>query len=185
MACTLAAAAAGANTITFTFLEDGPGDLGSPTRTFTDSGISLTATSSGPNLYAKTGGGDENGLGLLGTLDNEITPKTFIQLTVPTSPISSLKLIFLGSVQSGEIADIYFSPTLGSLGTLIGTVGSDGSFDISAIGPGYIGITGGGTGGANVLLDSVTATIPDGGTTVALLGSALTLLGVFRRKLVA
>ena len=174
-----------ANAATFTFLEDGTGDLGSPTATFTEDGISLTATSSGPNLFAKTGGGDETGLGLAGTSDNEITSSTFIQLTVPTVPVSSLQLLFLGSVQSGEMAQIYFSTTLGTLGSLIGTVNADGSFDVSGLGPGYIGIAGGGTGGANVLLDSVTATIPDGGTTVVLLGSSLTALGFMRRKLLA
>ena len=146
------AIAARADLITFTFLENGSGDLGSPSHTFTESGISLTATSSGPHLFAKTGGGDENGLGLAGTDDNEITAATFIQLTVPTVPGSSLKTLSLGSVQSGELAEIFFSKTLGTLGTQIGTVSADGTFDISSLGPGYIGISGGGTGGAITML---------------------------------
>jgi len=180
------ALAAQAVPVTWTFQEDGLGDLGSSTRTFTEMGVSLTATSSGPNLYAKSSGGDETGLGLVGTADHEITGRTFIQLTMPTVPLSSLKFIFLGSVQQGELANIYFSPVPGVLGTKLGTVTSDSSFDISGLGAGYLGISGGGKGGADVLLDSVTADVrvPDSGTTVAMLGCALAALGLVRRKLV-
>jgi hypothetical protein len=184
-ACMAFALATQANTVTFTFQENGPGTLGA-SSTFTESGISLTATAqAGQTLYAKNQGGDETGLGLTDEEDHEIDGSHFLQLTVPTSPVTSLKLIFLGSVQSGELAKIYFSSTLGTLGSQIGTVSSDGSFDISALGPGYIGITGGGTGGANVLLNSLTVeTVPDCGSTVALLGAGLTCIGMLRRKLV-
>lgn len=181
------ALAAQANTITFTFLENGNGDLG-PSSTFTEGGITLTATASpGEHLYAKNGGGDENGLGLAALDDHEIDADHFIQLTVPTVPGSSLKLLFLGSVQPGELANLYFSTTLGVLGSPIlgGTVTSDGFFDISSLGPGYIGITGGGIAGGNVLLDAVTAEVPDCGMTFAMLAGTFTVLGIARRKLIA
>jgi len=172
-------------TINYTFLENGANvNLGS-SSTFTENGISLTAYASpGQELYAKMGGGDENGLGIASDSDHEINPKTYIQLQVPTSPISTLHMVFLGSVQPGESAQIYWSSTLGTLGSWIGAVTGDGSFDISAYNiTGYIGIT---AGTGNVLIDGVTATadVPDSGTTVAMLGCALTALGLARRKLV-
>ena len=176
-----------ANTVTFTFQENGPGNLGA-SSTFTESGISITATAqAGQTLYAKNAGGDETGLGLTAEADHEIDGSHFLQLTVPTSPATSLKLIFLGSVQPGEMANIYYSTVLGILGSPIGTVSGDGSFDISGVLPGYIGIQGGGTGGANVLLDSlvVTTGVPDSGSTLALLGVGLSCVGLLRRKLVA
>jgi hypothetical protein len=180
MACALAAHA---NTVTFTFLEHGLGTLGN-SATFTEGGINLTATASpGQLLYAKNGGGDETGLGIAGEVDHEIDGSHFLQLTLPTTPGSNLKMIFLGSVQQGELAKIYFSHTLGVLGSPIGQVSSDGSFDISSLGAGYLGISGGGTGGADVLLDCVTAPAPDAASTFALLGMGLTGLGLVRRKL--
>ena len=182
VACT----AAQATTITFTFLEDGTGNLGH-SRTFTEHGVSLTATASpGQDLYGKHGGGDENGLGIAAEDDHEIDGRHFIQLTVPTTPGTHFKTISLGSVQPGELAKIYFSTTLGVLGNPVagGVVSADGTFDVSHLGPGYIGISGGGTGGADVLLDSlVVETIPDGGATAVLLGSAMTCFAVLRKKL--
>jgi hypothetical protein len=94
-------------------------------------------------------------------------------------------MVFLGSVQPGESALVYWSTKLGVLGTtLIGTVTGDGFVDISGYNmTGYIGIT---AGTGNVLIDGVTGTadVPDSGTTVAMLGCALTALGLARRKLV-
>jgi hypothetical protein len=172
----------------FTFNNFGSGDLGAGAQTFssTPAGLTLTVTTDPANhLFGKTGGGDETGLGLTGTADNEITPTTWISLTVPTG--YSLNLVFLGSVQAGEKAFIYSGTTAGAQTTLLHTSVGDDSFDVSGV-TGFITIIGGGPGGANVLLDSVTAStpnVPDGGTTLALLGGALTVLGLVRRKLVA
>ena len=191
LACMGLAVAAQANTITWNFQENGTGNLGSTTSTFTESGYSLTATGyGGGNLWVKNSGGDENGLGLQNTQDHEITGNTMIQLTLPTAPPSNLQLVIIGSVQSGEKASVYWSPTAGSLlgSTLIGSLtGVDGSVNVAGYNTGFISIVGGGSGGANVLLDSVSAivNVPDGGTTVALLGGALTALGFIRRKMVA
>ena len=180
------AVAAQGNAINYTFLENGANvDLGA-SSTFVENGVSLTAYASpGQELYAKMEGGDENGLGIASDPDHEINPNTFVQLQVPTSPISTLHLVFLGSVQPGESALVYWSTTQGLLGsTLIGSVTGDGFVDISGYNmDGYIGIT---AGTGNVLIDGVTATadVPDSGTTVAMLGCALTALGLARRKLV-
>ena len=182
LGCALLAASAQADIITFNFLENGTGDLGSSTQTFMESGISLTATSSGPHLFVKTGGGDENGLGLAGTPDNEINGRDYISLQVPTIPPSMLNMILIGSVQAGESGSVYFGSAPGMLTTLLGTLtGIDGGVPISGLGSGWVTVV---APTGNVLIDSVTATIPDGGTTVALLGSGLAALGFFRRKLI-
>jgi hypothetical protein len=173
-----------ANTVTWTFLENGANLSLGASSTFTESGISLTAYASpGETLYAKQEGGDENGLGITSDSDHEINANNFVQLNLATTPLSSLSLIFLGSVQSGESATIYYSSVLGTLGTLLGTVTADGSFAIpTADTTGYIGVS---AGSGNVLIDSVTGNVPDGGTTIMLLGGALMGLGLIKRKLSA
>lgn len=187
-------------TVTFSFLENGSNvNLGN-TSTFTEGGLSLTAsgflTSGGATaLFAKStgpiGGAGETGLGLARdpSGDNEITTDDFIQLTVPTTPTSTFNLALLSSVQQGEQALVYFTTTSGSLtgATLIGTItNADGSVTIpNSDQTGFIDIT---AGSANVLLESATftsnrTTVPDSGTTAVLLGCALSGLGVVRRWL--
>jgi hypothetical protein len=174
-----------ASTVTWSFLENGPGTLGA-TSTFTESGIALTAyASSGETLYAKNDGSGETGLGITSDVNHEINSGNFVQLNLTTTPLSSLSLVFLQSVQSGESATIWYSTIQGILGAQIGTLIADGSFAIpSADTTGYIGIS---AGSGNVLLNSVsgTANTPDGGTTMMLLGSALMGLGLIKRKLSA
>ena len=192
-----------ANTATITFQEnDSPANTSTTlgtTSTFTDGGASLMAAGFGPggpvDLYAKYTSGDpsETGLGLVNdpSGEHEIIPGSFIQLTVPPSPAgSTLELIIAGSVQSTESALVKFTTTAGSFGgtTIVGTAGpgtDQVKFIIGALGNGYSDIS---AGSGNVLLDSATIllpTVPDGGTTVAMLGGALTLLGLARRKLIA
>lgn len=176
-----------ANTVTWNFLENGSDVSLGASSTFTESGVALTAYASGTeSLYAKNDGPGENGLGITSDIEHEINPNNFVQFNLTTVPaVSSWTLVFLGSVQSGETATIYYSPVLGTLGTLLGTVTGDGSFDISSISaPGYIGVS---AGSGNVLLESVSAVVntPDGGTTMMLLGGALMGLGFIKRKLSA
>lgn len=172
----------------FNFQENGSNtDLG-PTSTFTEGGVSLTASgflNSGAvsNLYAKSLGGDEIGLGMSAdpTGQNEIFTGGFVQLTLPTTPPAPLSLILTGSVQPGEQALVYFSPTAGSFtapgAQLIGTI-SDANNSV-AIPPGdqngFIDIT---AGGGNVLLASATV-VPESGT-IAFLGVGLALAGLAR-----
>jgi hypothetical protein len=185
-----AALATQANAVTFTFQENGPGNLG-PTSTFSEGGFSLTAsgflTSGGPtDLFAKNLGGDETGLGTAidPTGNNEITTSDFVQLTLPTTPPSNFQMVLVGSVQSGESALVYFTTTAGTLtgATLIGTLTSDGSVTVPAGDQtGFIDIT---AGNKNVLLNSATVTtVPDGGSAVALLGIALAAIEGLRRAL--
>jgi len=187
----MVALATQANATTFTFQENGSNlDLG-PTSTFTEGGISLTAsgflTAGGPtDLYAKNLGGDEVGLGT--TIDpshqNEIVTTDFVQLTLPTTPPTTFNMVVSGSVQSSESEKVFFTTTAGSLtgATLIGTIsGADGSVTVPAGDQtGFIDIT---AGAGNVLLHTVTVTaaVPDSGSAVALLGVALAGIEGVRR----
>jgi len=181
-----------ATLVTFNFLENGQNiNLGN-SSIFTESGISVTAygfttANVATALYAKNGGAGEMGLGIASDSDHEINANTYVQLNVKTLINSTLSALFFGSVQSGETANIYFSSTLGTLGAFIGSVTSDSTFDITPYLNGYIGVTATGVQGyndPNVLIGTLTANVPDSGTTVAMLGGALTALGFIRRKLV-
>lgn len=183
--------AAQAKATTFTFLENGAGNKG-PSETWTVDGLSLTAygfnASGATDLWAKNGGTGENGLGLAEdpTGDHEISTNDFVQLAVPTTPPSTFLSALLLSVQGGEIAKIYWSTTLGSLGSYLGSISnSDGTFLIDPAyqhATGYFGVT---AGAANVLLGGATfeQNVPDGGMTIMLLGGALAGIQILRRKL--
>jgi hypothetical protein len=172
-------------TLNYTFLENGTGTLGS-SSTFTEGGYSIIATGVNDTLYGKNAGAGENGLGMTTDTDHEITSAAWVQLDVSQLVGSSLATIFLSSVQSGETAKIWASNANGSLGSLISTIAADGSLDITSYLASYryIDVT---AGSGNVLVAALTANapsrVPDGGTTVAMLGSALAALGLIRRKL--
>ncbi len=118
-----------AGTISFPFTA-GTGNVGSNSLTDTVSGYSITAygydaNGTAHNLFLKNGGGDEQGLGLTGTFDNELslssgghTYANFIQIDVSKVLSSSISgSLEMGSVTNGEKYDVYGSNTLGSLGT--------------------------------------------------------------------
>ena len=182
-----------AKAVNFTFQENGSNiDLG-PTSTFTSGGFSLTAsgflTAGGTtNLFAKDLGGTETGLGTVSdpSGQHEIVTTNFVQLTLPTAPPSNFSMVLLTSVQTGESAQVFFTTTPGTLAgaTLIGTVSNaNGSISIPAGDQtGFIDVT---AGAANVLLAGaqITTSVPDGGSTVALLGVALTAVEGVRRIL--
>ncbi len=188
------AVVAQATPVSFTFLENGPGLLGN-SSTFNSGGASLTAygfaSSGGPAtaLFAKNQGGDENGLGIASdpTGNTEIWGSSFIQLHagggLPTINIT------MGSTTGGEIAEVYYSATLGTLGSLITSFSANGQYDIPlAYQGGYISVKAAGStssGVPNVLLNGATLNAPDGGSTIMLMGAALTAAGLIRRKLVA
>ena len=160
--------------------------------TFSQGGATVTAYASGSeSLFLKDEGVGEQGLGINSdpTGNNEIYGSTFIQLLSSTGAggfaISSLTL---NSVTDGEQAGVYYSTVLGILGTFLGSVSSNTTFDIASLyQDGYIGVAVylGAETPNNVLLSTVTGNVPDGGTTVAMLGGALTALGLIRRKLSA
>jgi hypothetical protein len=184
---------ANAVTLTYNFLENGSNAGLGATSIFTEGGFSLTAngflTAGGPTgLYAKSLGVGETGLGTTSdpSGEHEIVTTNFVQLTLPTSPPSTFGMVLLASVQEGEQAKVYFTTTPGTLtgATLIGTVtNSDGSITVPAGDQtGFIDIT---AGAANVLLEgaTITTSVPDGGSTIALLGVALGGIEGVRRML--
>ena len=173
-----------ANAVTFTFQENGSNANLGATSVFSSGGLSLTVsgflTAGGSTaLYAKSLGFAETGLGLARdpSGDNEITADDFIQLALPTTPPSTFHTVVAASVQPGESALVYFNTVSGTLtgATLIGTITTEGGSITIPAGDqiGYIDIT---AGSHNVLLQSATFTpntVPDAGSTIALLGIAL------------
>ena len=189
-ALALSATAANATVVVFDFgvgpngAVDGTwaGDQGQ-SKTYTASGLSLTASAFGPSagdfsdhLYGKHLGGDENGLGMTNdpTGQHEIYyGKGFIQLNVSGLTGDSLSVNF-GSTTSGEEWAVYGTNTAGTVGSstisnghLIGTGFTEGGagraltggytyYDIVSISP-QNNWTG---DGGNVLLTSLTANLP-------------------------
>lgn len=181
--------AAKATPITFTFLENGSNLTLGNSSTFAEGGATLTAYASpGQILYAKNQSVGEQGLGINSdpTGDHEIWGQTFISLLSSTVTGFDVQSISFGSTTGGEIADIYFSTTLGTLGTLIGAVTSNTTFSIGSLYQnGYLSVA---SPNGNVLLATATGVkvgVPDGASTVAMLGGSMMVLGLIRRKLKA
>ena len=83
-----------AHAATFTF-QTPPGDVGSPTQTYTNGGLTITAagfsssnfTTPNVNLFDKTLTGDESGLGLTNDpapTEDEITVGSYVRIAMPT-----------------------------------------------------------------------------------------------------
>jgi hypothetical protein len=177
-----------ATPVTFTFLENGGNTALGTSSVFVQNGVSVEAWALGSNpgdLYAKNHGGDENGLGLTSdpTGDNEITKGQFVQFAALTAGFVFDSLT-IGSDTPPDGATLYWSATQGVVGTMIGAFSSDQTVNLSAYdSSGYFSL---GASDGNVLLDSAVGhTVPDGGSTVMLLGSVLTGLGLIKRKLMA
>ncbi len=160
---------------------------------FTQNGYSVTLTAfftSGmdTHVYFNAGGPDNDGVGTTGdpSGQNGIATTTFIQLTVPTNPVSILDSISIGNIGLGESANVYFTTIAGSLAgaTLIGTLTANGSIAIGSLYQnGFIDIT---AGSGNVLLTGAEvspASVPDTGSTCSLLGMGFVGLAALRRKL--
>ena len=140
---TLVASSAWATLVTWNLNPDGlNADVGSSSHDFTVSGYTITArgydTPSTPHeLFFKNGGGDEIGLGLVNTLNNEL------QVDSNGNPLNSIQLdlrsillqgftngkIEVGSIQSGESFNLYGSNTLGNLGTKLNSTPYGSAFD--------------------------------------------------------
>ena len=181
---------ANAVTLTYNFLENGSNlDLGA-TSTFTEGGFSLIAnaflTAGGPtDLFAKSAGVGETGLGTAFDPNHEINTTNFVQLTLPTSPPSTFNMVLLASVQAGEQANVYFTHTSGTLNaaTFIGSIsGHDGSITVPpGDQTGFIDIT---AGAANVLLHGaqITTAVPEPSSLAFLALGAGGILTLHRRR---
>jgi hypothetical protein len=119
--------------------------VGSSTQDFTVSGYTITAqgfdnsggTGVAHELFFKNAGSDEVGLGLTNTLHNELqvdsqgNPLQFIQLNLTSILAHGFTngQIEVGSVQSGELFNLYGSHTVGGLGAKLNATPYDSSKD--------------------------------------------------------
>jgi hypothetical protein len=202
--CLGMASVASAGSITFDFSSP-TGTLGT-TQTYTAGTVTITASgfnlSGDPrDLYGKTGGTNETGLGLDDDVNHEINTEHFVQLDLqklfpPNSPAYTLTLVVIESAQSGEGFKIFGTNTAASLGgaTLLSS-GSGGVGSCSGSTACSVNVTDTGTyryidvtaSAANVLIGTLTATTPDRPPvpepgTLLLMMSGLSGLWCFRRR---
>lgn len=197
----LFSASAMAAPIVFDFSPSAPQGAFGTSQDFTAGGYTITAygfvaaTGAATNLYHKYTSGvpAETGLGISADGDHEIPPTYFVQLDVQNLIAAGFtSMTFkLGSLQGGEQANIFGDTTLGTFGdgSLLSTLtGLPVEQTVSlALTSRYFNITGGGSSGADPVLESVAVeapSVPDSGSTVAMLGASLLAIASFcaRRK---
>jgi hypothetical protein len=162
-----------ASTITWDFSTGTVGNVGSSTEIFTSGGFSVTANGFASNtiarnLFGKNGTGDEKGLGLVDTVDNELSGNNFIQLDLSAlTGFTNFNCSASGTVCATSLLTGTNEGTLNSIS--VGNVTGAGRYlDVKA------------TDG-NVLLFKLTAdtaSVPEPSTGILLLLSAGLLAGV-------
>ncbi len=205
--CLIAVVPAGASVI-WDFGSSVPGPVGSSSHS-TDSvpatGILLTAYGFNADntshlLYFKDAGTDEHGLGLVGTLDNELTVSgsgfaNYILIDVsPIYQSASNGRIRIQSVTQDESWDLYGTNTFGTLAGAVNLISASTTNNVFSALPNwgtykYYAVTthyaaGAGHSNDNVLFDAISADVPEP-LSVGLSAGGLLLLIAFRRRLPA
>jgi hypothetical protein len=184
----LFAGAIQAATITWDFSTGTVGNVGSSTAIFTKDGFNVTASGFAANavarnLFGKASGGDENGLGLVDTVDNELSGNNFIQLDLSAlTGFTNFKIAFNSTTDEGwQVFNCSASGTVCATSLLTGS--NEGTLNSISVG----NVTGSGryldvkaTSG-NVLLYKLTAdtpSVPEPSTISFMVLSGILLCGV-------
>lgn len=184
----LFAGAMQAATITWDFSTGTVGNVGSSTEIFTKDGFNVTASGFAANavarnLFGKASGGDENGLGLVDTVDNELSGNNFIQLDLSAlTGFTNFKIAFNSTTDEGwQVFNCSASGTVCATSLLTGS--NEGTLNSISVG----NVTGSGryldvkaTSG-NVLLYKLTAdtpSVPEPSTISFMVLSGILLCGV-------
>lgn len=181
----MAVTGASADTITFNFATTPNASLGTNTFTYTSGGISITATGSA-DLYYKSLGGDEVGLGLVGSSDHEITAGQSISFdftNLLSQDVTALSLTF-GSVTGVDSANV----CAGSFCITINSSDDDKAVSILSLfadmkSHGLTTLTITGVSG-DVLIDQLQATTVPEPSSLLMVGSGMFMMAGMARKLV-
>ena len=198
------ASTAWAGTLNYNFSAGLSGQQGT-SLSYTQGGYTITAYgyqvgqpgNTPEDLYVKTSGGDESGLGLANEYDHEIESNQFVQLNLTNLVTAGMTNgdLTIGSVQSGEGYSICTSSALGTLGNCPSSGDgqlNDQAFSVSwsASDP-YLSIRGwvppDGNSKANVLVMDFSTSAPTSDTpepaSLALMGTGLLCVAFAYRRL--
>src|SRR5215469_6205237 len=193
--CFLTAAPVFADSTTFAFVGT-LGDIGK-TDTFTSGSLSLVATGySAPgmtaDMWAKSEGPIETGIGLASQIHHEISGNMFIQLNLTqilaVHPYSLVLVI--DSIEAGEAYNVWGSNTAGQLGMLLASHQTSRTFTLPDLGTfDYISITTPSDTSvfSNVTLEDVDVSTPEPSSAGLLLWGLVALVsaGTLGRKLIS